>query len=99
VEAHLEGKDMAFLQKLARSILAAAPAKAVFLTSEGGGQGLFLLSAGEGSSLDVPTAGKAVAALLGAKGGGSGKSFQGKTPDLAARTEALARLQAGGVEP
>lgn len=96
VEAHLEGKDMAFLQKLARGILGLDPAKAVFLTADSGGQGLFLLSAGEGSMLDVPAAGKAVAALLGAKGGGSGKSFQGKAPGLAARAEALACLQSHG---
>ena len=78
VDAHLEGKDMAFLQKLARGVLAADPAKAVFLTSEQGGQGLFLLSAGEGSGLDVPVAGKAVAAILGAKGGGSAKNLPGQ---------------------
>jgi alanyl-tRNA synthetase len=96
VEAHLEGRDMAFLQKLARGILAAAPAKAVFLTSELGGQGLFLLSAGEASTLGVPAAGKAVAAILGAKGGGAGTSFQGKAPSLAARTEAVAALLAMG---
>jgi alanyl-tRNA synthetase len=96
VEAHLDGRDMVFLQKLARGILAADPAKAVFLTSEAGGQGLFLLSAGEASTLDVPTAGKAVAALLGAKGGGSGKSFQGKAPDLATRDQALAALRVMG---
>ena len=93
VEAHLEGRDMAFLQKLARGILAADPAKAVFLTSETGGQGLFLLSAGEASTMDIPAAGQAVAALLGAKGGGSGRTFQGKAPGLAGRAEALARLQ------
>lgn len=96
VEAHLEGRDMAFLQKLARGILALDPAKAVFLTSEAGGQGIFLLSGGEASTLDVPTAGKAVAALLGAKGGGSGKSFQGKAPDLATRDQALAVLRVMG---
>jgi len=95
VEAHFEGRDMAFLQKLARGIFAADPAKAAFLTSELGGQGIFLLSAGETSSLDVPAAGKAVAAILGAKGGGSGKAFQGKAPGLAARGEALARLREG----
>jgi alanyl-tRNA synthetase len=95
VEAHLEGRDMGFLQKLAKQVLAAAPAKAVFLTAEAGGQGLFLLVAGEASSLDVPSLGKAVAALLGAKGGGSGKGFQGKAPSLAARAEALARLREG----
>ncbi len=93
VDAHLEGKDMAFLQRLARGVLAVDPTKAVFLTADAGGQGLFLLSAGEGSGLDVPVAGKAVAAILRAKGGGSGKSFQGKAPGLAARAEALAHLQ------
>jgi alanyl-tRNA synthetase len=96
VEAHLDGRDMAFLQKLARGILVLDPAKAVFLTSDAGGQGLFLLSAGEASTLDVPTAGKAVAALLGAKGGGSGKSFQGKAPSLTTRDQALAALSVMG---
>lgn len=95
VEVHLEGRDAGFLQKLARGILAADPAKAVFLTTDAGGQGLFLLTAGAISGLDVPVAGQAVAAILGAKGGGSGKSFQGKAPSLAARAEAVAHLLAG----
>jgi Ser-tRNA(Ala) deacylase AlaX len=94
VEAHAGGRDMAFLQKVARQVLAADPAKAVFLTADAGGLGLFLLSAGEASALDVPTLGRAVAAVLGAKGGGSGRNFQGKAPDLAARVEALACLRA-----
>jgi Ser-tRNA(Ala) deacylase AlaX len=93
VEAHLENRDMAFLQKLARGVLAINPAKAVLLTAETGGQGIFLLSAGEGSTLDVPATGKAVAVILGAKGGGAGKTFQGKAPSLAARAEVLAQLQ------
>ena len=96
VEAHLESRDMAFLQKLARGVLAVDPAKAVFLTADWGGQGLFLLSAGEGSVLDVPAAGKAVAAILSAKGGGAGKSFQGKTPSLVAREQAVAAILAMG---
>jgi Ser-tRNA(Ala) deacylase AlaX len=95
VEAHLEGRDAGFLQKLARGVLALAPAKAVFFTTEVAGQGLFLLSAGEASTLDVPVAGKAVAAALCAKGGGSGRSFQGKAPSLAGRAEALACLRDG----
>jgi alanyl-tRNA synthetase len=99
VDAHLEGRDMAFLQKLARGILATDPAKALFLTSELDGQALFLLSAGEGSSLDVPSAGKTVAALLGAKGGGAGRSFQGRAPSLAARTEAVLRLRDESGQP
>ncbi|WP_052571867.1 alanyl-tRNA editing protein [Geothrix fermentans] len=95
VEAHFEDRDMAFLQKLARQVLAADPGKAVFLTAAAGGQGLFLLSAGEACGLDVPALGKAVAAILGAKGGGSGRTFQGKAPDLKARAGALARLREG----
>ena len=93
VEAHLEGRDLAYLQKLARGIVAADPAKAVFLTAEAGGQGTFLLAAGEASTLDVPAAGKALATILGAKGGGAAKSFQGKSPSLAARSEALDLLR------
>jgi Ser-tRNA(Ala) deacylase AlaX len=93
VEAHLEGRDMAYLQKLTRGILMADPAKAVFLTAGSGGQGLFLLGAGEASRLDVPAAGKAVAAILGAKGGGAGKSYQGKAPSLEARVLAMAALR------
>jgi hypothetical protein len=87
---------MAFLQKLARGVLAADSAKAVFLTVDAAGQGIFLLSAGEGSSLDVPAAGKAAAAILGAKGGGAGKSFQGKAPSLAARAQAVAAVREMG---
>ncbi len=96
VEAHFEGRDMAFLQKLARGILAIDPAKAIFMTSDSGGQGIFLLSAGEGSTLDVPAAGKAVAFSLGAKGGGAGKNFQGKAPDLRALGQAVATLREMG---
>ncbi|MEI6592628.1 MAG: alanyl-tRNA editing protein [Holophagaceae bacterium] len=92
-EVHLGERDMAFLQRLARQVLAAAPAKVVFLTAEAAGQGIFLLSAGPEATLDIPTLGRGVAEALGAKGGGSGKSFQGKAPDLAGRARALALLQ------
>ena len=83
---------MAFLQRLARLILAAAPAKAVFLTAETAGQGIFLLGAGPDATLDIPALGRRVAEALGAKGGGSGRTFQGKAPDLAGRSRALALL-------
>jgi len=96
VEAHFDGRDMAYLQRLAKGILALDSAKAVFLTGEAGGQGIFLLSAGEGSSLDVPAAGKVAAAILNAKGGGAGKSYQGKAPSLTQRTEALEKLREMG---
>ena len=93
VEAHLEGRDAASLQRLARMITGLAPAKVVFLTTEQAGQGLFFLCAGEAATLDVAAAGRGVAQLLGAKGGGAGKTFQGKAPDLAARAQAVAHLK------
>ena len=96
VEAHVEGRDMAFLQKLARGVLALDPAKAVFLTSEASGQGLFVLSAGEATQMDVQGLGRQVAAILEAKGGGSGRTFQGKAPTLANRAEALASIKTMG---
>ena len=92
-EAHLGERDMGFLQRVARQALEAAPHLAVFLTAEAGGQGIFLLAAGPEAPLEVPAAGRRVADLLGAKGGGSGRTFQGKAPDLARRTEALASLR------
>ena len=92
MEVHVEGRDMGFLQKLARQVLAIAPAKAVFLTSDHAGQALFLLSGGDDCALDIPALGKALAGILGAKGGGSGRTFQGKAPSLAARAEAVAIL-------
>jgi hypothetical protein len=84
---------MAFLQRLARGVLGRAPEKALFLTASVGGQGVFLLSAGEACALDVPARGRAVAEALQAKGGGSGRSFQGKAPDLSGRAAALATLR------
>ncbi len=93
VEAHLEGRDAAFLQRLARMITGIDPAKVVFLTTEQAGQGLFFLGGGEVAALDVAAAGREVVSLLGAKGGGAGKTFQGKAPDLAARAQAVAHLK------
>ena len=43
--------------------------------------------------MDVPAAGKAMAAIFGAKGGGADKNFQGKAPSLTARAQALAALR------
>ena len=92
VEHHFEGKDAGFLQKAARQLVAAAPAKATFLTSSVDGLHFFVLAAGEGSSLDTAALGREVAAILEAKGGGARGFFQGKAASLARRPEALQRL-------
>ena len=93
VEAHLEGRDTASLQRLARAVVAAAPAKAVLLTASLSGVHLLVLAAGESSPLDAVNAGKEVAILLEGRGGGSGRLFQGKAGSLARRAEAVMLLR------
>ena len=94
VEAHFERRDAAFLQRLARQLAATAPAKLVLLTTASGEHALFALAVGEQLTLDVQALGREVASLLGGRGGGSGRIFQGKAGSLAARPQALARLSA-----
>ncbi|MFI5166877.1 MAG: alanyl-tRNA editing protein [Thermoanaerobaculales bacterium] len=91
-EAHFDGRDAGFLQRLARQLVASAPDKAVLLTASSGEQGLFVLAASEALAIDVQALGREIAALLEGRGGGSGRLFQGKAGLLAARPQALARL-------
>ena len=92
VEAHFEGKDAAFLQRLARQLVALAPGKLALLTATAGARSFFVMAAGESVALDVSALGREVAALLGGRGGGSGHLFQGKAGSLAGRPQVLARL-------
>jgi Ser-tRNA(Ala) deacylase AlaX len=92
-EHHFQGRDAGFLQRAARQLLAKAPAKTAFFTATREGQSCFLLASGEASPLDTGALGREVAALLSAKGGGSGKLFQGKAGSLDGRDAALARLR------
>lgn len=89
LEAHLEGRDLPFLQKVGRSLVASSPGRLVFLTAEGA----FVLAAGETAGADLPAAGKAVAELLEGKGGGAKGLFQGKAGSMARRAEALEVLR------
>ena len=93
VEAHWEGRDAGFLQRVARELQALSPGKAALLTATSEAGSFFVVAAGETSRVDVPAAGRSVALLLGGKGGGSGRLFQGKASDLARRKEALAALE------
>ena len=92
VERHFDGRDAGFLQKAARQLVAAAPGKAVFLTSTLEGAHFFVLAAGAEAALDTTALGKELAGLLEAKGGGAKGFFQGKAGSLERRPEALARL-------
>ncbi len=90
--AHWPRRDLPFLQSVARETGRLAPDRVVFLTAGEGEHGAFLVAAGERSPLDVPAAGRRVAELLGGRGGGSGRVFQGKATRLSLRQEAVALL-------
>jgi alanyl-tRNA synthetase len=91
--AHWTERDLPFLQRVAREFARLAPDRVVLLTAGDEGQGAFVLCAGERASIDLTAAGRQVAEILGGRGGGSGRIFQGKAGTLSRRAEALARLR------
>ncbi len=92
VEAHFEGRDLAFLGRVARRFTQLPVGGLAFLTGEKDGAGAFVLAAGAGSAADVRALGSAVAAQLDGRGGGSGRLFQGKA-SLERRAVALSLLR------
>jgi alanyl-tRNA synthetase len=94
--AHWPERDLAFLQRVAREFVRLAPDRVALLTAGGEGQGAFVLCAGERATMDLAAAGRGVADVLGGRGGGSGRIFQGKATALSRRAEALARLETLG---
>ncbi|MHB8797017.1 MAG: alanyl-tRNA editing protein [Thermoanaerobaculia bacterium] len=92
VDAHFEGRDLAFLGRVAKRFTELPTAGLAFLTGVRDGGGVFVLAAGGSSTADVRSLGAAVAELLAGRGGGSGKLFQGKG-SLLRREEALSLLR------
>ncbi len=93
LERHFEGLDVAFLQVVARRFAEAAHGKAALLTASGPKGHALALAAGTSSTLDVQAAGREIAALLGGRGGGSGRTFQGTAGALDGRQEAVEILR------
>ena len=89
-----EDQDSGFLQRTARLLAAAAPDKTAFLTATREGQACFVLVAGDAAPVDLAGLGREVAALLQARGGGSGRLFQGKGGSAEDRLRAIAHLRA-----
>jgi alanyl-tRNA synthetase len=94
VHAHWAERDLPFLQRVAREVGRLAPARVALLTAGEGDQGAFVLCAGEGATIDMAAAGRKVAEILGGRGGGAGRIFQGKATALSKRTDALVWLRA-----
>ncbi len=90
---HLEGQDGAFLGRVARELVAVAPAKVAFLTGEHESQATFVLAAGSEAGIDLATLGATIAALLDGRGGGRAPIFQGKVGSLKGRALASAAMR------
>ena len=93
ITAHWEDRDMPFLQAVARGLVIDAPKALALLTAGKDDDGVFLLTAGPDSGLDVSQVGPALAEMLGGRGGGRGSIFQGKATRLDRRKEALRLLE------
>ena len=89
LDAHWQDRDMAFLQRVGRTISETAPDRRALLTSDGKDGAIFVVMAGESSGLNLDEAGPQVAAVLGGRGGGRGTIFQGKAESLENRDQAL----------
>ena len=91
--AHWPARDLSFLQRVSRKVGELAPDRTLFMTAGEGEEGAFLVAAGPDSDVDVATAGRSAADLLGGRGGGSGRIFQGRATRLSMRTEASEMLR------
>ncbi len=101
-DAHLGLREVAFLQRVGRRFAELRPDALALLTADAAAGGaLFVVAAGADTGIDLRAAGTRVAERLGGRGGGAGVLFQGKTPSLAARADALADLAAalGAAQP
>jgi misacylated tRNA(Ala) deacylase len=93
LSAHWPRRDLPFLQRVAREISLLAPDRIVLLTTGDGEEGAFVVGAGDQAAIDVPAAGRKVAEVLGGRGGGAGRIFQGKATRLSRREEATKLLE------
>ncbi len=89
VEGNYPGKDSVFLREVARAAFRVSPAKVLFLTAGEEGAGFFLLAGGPEWKGEVGEAGREAVGLMKGRGGGKGKTFQGKIASMEKRGEAF----------
>jgi alanyl-tRNA synthetase len=95
--AHWPGRDLTFLQGVAREVARLDPERVVLLTCGEGEEGAFVIGAGELGDADLKAIGPRVAELLGGRGGGSKGIFQGKATRLSGRESAADLLRGLGL--
>jgi alanyl-tRNA synthetase len=93
VDIHLEGVESALLRPIADLWSSHPTDKVALLTAEDEKGALFVLVQGQGSRLDLQSAGSTLSEQLEGRGGGSGGVFQGRTGSLGNRSQAVAQLR------
>jgi alanyl-tRNA synthetase len=93
VDVHWEDRDMAFLLRVARTVVAAAPRTCGLITASGDGGSIFVVIGGTDSGVELEEIGPRVAEMLDGRGGGRGEIFQGKAGTLERREEAVELLR------
>lgn len=93
VDYHMAGVEAGLLRPISEQLGMRAGERVGFLTCEGDGRFTFSLVQGEGSRLDLSKAGTRVCEILGGRGGGSDRLFQGRADSLSRRAEAVAMLK------
>lgn len=91
VAEHWPDRDLPFLQSVAKAVCEGRP-DVVCLFTAGDGEGSFLLTAGEAAPVEIPQLGPRVADILAGRGGGRGRSYQGRASRLDRRDEAVVLL-------
>lgn len=93
VDCHLAGVEAGLLRPISEELGKRAMERVGFLTCEVDGRFMFSLVLGEESDLEMSRAVSRLCEILGGRGGGSGKLFQGKAESLSRRAEAVAMLK------
>lgn len=93
IDSHWPDRDMAFLQKVGRTITQLAPNRRALLTVDVDDYAQFLVVAGAASGLQLEEIGPRIAEMLDGRGGGRGEIFQGKTESLENREAVLELLR------
>jgi alanyl-tRNA synthetase len=93
LDAHWEDRDMSFLQKVARQLVADAADRLALLTAGSGEGAVFVVVAGHESGVDLEDLGARVAEMLDGRGGGRHGIYQGKAGSFDGRAKVLEFLR------